>query len=81
MPDHPRAVERNGMRFWLRLGALIILGGIVALIVFMFIGAALLTWGFIGVIIFIGAVLLVFAWFYDRRQARSRAEWEELGAE
>lgn len=74
--------ERDGLgfRFWLKLGGLIILGGLVALVVFLFIGAALLTWGVIGGVIVFGALLIGAAWLFDRREARTRREWDEVGS-
>jgi Flp pilus assembly protein TadB len=74
--------ERDGLgfRFWLKLGGLIILGGLVALVVFLIIGAALLTWGVIGGVIVFGALLIGAAWLFDRREARTRREWEEVGS-
>jgi Flp pilus assembly protein TadB len=74
--------ERDGLglRFWLKLGGLIILGGLVALVVFLIIGAALLTWGVIGGVIVFGALLIGAAWLFDRREARTRREWDEVGS-
>jgi hypothetical protein len=74
--------ERDGLgfRFWLKLGCLIILGGLVALVVFLIIGAALLTWGVIGGVIVFGGLLIGAAWLFDRREARTRCEWEEVGS-
>jgi hypothetical protein len=68
-----------GFRWWLRLGGLIVLGGIVAMIVFLIIGAALLTWGVLGAIVLVGLVLIGFAWLHDRREAQTAREWEEAG--
>ena len=83
MTDHPLVMERRGVDddfgfgWWLRFGALVVLGGLVALVVFLIIGAALLTWGIVGGIVFFGALLIGFAWLLDRRAARKRSEWEE----
>jgi hypothetical protein len=82
MTDHPRPGEVSsmddvGFRFWLKLGGLIVLGGLVAMIVFLIIGAALLTWGALAAIVLVGLVLIGFAWLLDRRRAREAREWEE----
>ena len=62
------------MGFWLKLLGAIILFGAAGMIVMAIIGAAWYAWGAIGAFLFIAAVGLLFAWIYDRRQAR---EYEE----
>jgi hypothetical protein len=54
--------------FWLRLLAAIVGIGIAAGIVFLVIGAALVAWGVLGALVFMGALLLGVAWIVDRRR-------------
>jgi NADH:ubiquinone oxidoreductase subunit 3 (subunit A) len=63
-----------GARFWIRLFAFIVGIGIATAIVFAVIGAALIAWGVLGALIFVGAVLLGFAWVYDRRELRAHEQ-------
>lgn len=49
--------------------------GIAAAIVFLLIGAALVTWGVLGAFIVFGGLALGIGWFYDRRRVR---EYESL---
>jgi hypothetical protein len=59
-----------GGRFWVVLLASLLGIGIAVVILFAVIGAALVTWGVLGTLIVVGAILLGIAWVYDRRQAR-----------
>lgn len=65
-----------GFGFWAKVIGVIILGGIVAMIVFGLIGWAWYTWGIVGMFIFFCAILLAIAWFFDHR-AQKRAEENE----
>jgi 4-hydroxybenzoate polyprenyltransferase len=65
-------------RDWLRMFGILFGIGVAVVLGFIFISNALFKWGFIGGFIVIGAVLLLFAWIYDRRQARK--DEEEWGA-
>jgi len=65
------------MRFWLATAGVIILGGFVAMIVFLIIGAALLEWGFIGALLLVGALMLGVAWVMDKRRERGYREYEK----
>jgi Flp pilus assembly protein TadB len=67
--------EDSAGRFWLKLFGAIIAFGIAGLIVMAVLSAAWYAWGAIGAFLFIAAVGLLFAWIYDRRQAR---EYEDL---
>ncbi len=61
--------------FFLKLIGLIILGGIAAMLIFLFIDAAFYRWGGIVTIIVVFAVLGVISWTFDRRaQKRYGAE-------
>ena len=59
-----------GGRFWVVLLASLFGIGIAIGIVFSIIGAALLAWGVLGTLLFVGGILLAAAWVYDRRQAQ-----------
>ena len=48
--------------------------GIAVGILFLFVGAALATWGVLGAFIVFGGIALAFAWFYDRRK---QAQYED----
>ena len=43
-------------------------------ILFLFVGAALATWGILGAFVVFGGIALGIAWFYDRRK---QAEYED----
>jgi hypothetical protein len=55
-------------KFWLWLVAVIVGGGIAAAILFMIVGAALVTWGILGALIVFGGLALAIAWFYGQRK-------------
>jgi hypothetical protein len=55
-------------KFWLWLVAVIIGGGIAVGILFVVVGAALVTWGVLGAFVVFGGLALGIAWFYDRRK-------------
>jgi hypothetical protein len=48
-----------------------VLGGIVALILFLIFSRAVYAWGFFGAFLAGAALLLLFGWFYDRRNPRA----------
>ena len=65
-----------GSGFWLRLigiGVAVIIG---AFLVFALIGRAWYAWGLVGLFIFVGIVLLLIGWAYDRRERRQAAALE-----
>jgi len=62
--------EGPGFKFWAALFGLVIVGSIVALVLMLLFTKAVYAWGVFGVLIAVSLVLLVFAWFYDRRQAK-----------
>jgi membrane protein implicated in regulation of membrane protease activity len=67
--------ESLGGKFWLSVFGIIIAVGIGAILVFLLISGAWYKWGFLGAMIFVGAILLFIAWIYDRRHAgRLKAE-------
>jgi uncharacterized membrane protein YkgB len=64
-----------GGRFWLRMFGILIAVGIAVILVLIFIGNALAKWGLFGGFLVIGAVLLLLAWLWDKREAKKNAEW------
>ena len=63
-----------GKNFWwqaLGIGAVAIAG---VVLIFLLIHGAWVRWGAFGSLIFFFVVLLVVAWFYDRRQTRKYFE-------
>jgi len=63
-----------GAKFWIGLMAAVVGLGIAALLVFLLIDAAWYRWGFFGGFLALAVVLLVIAWFVDRRTAKRYAE-------
>jgi uncharacterized membrane protein HdeD (DUF308 family) len=63
-----------GWNFWLKLLGGVIAVGIAVGIVFLFIGAAFVAWGALGAIVFFAGLVLLVAWFYDRRH---QASWDD----
>ncbi len=70
-----------GFRFWAKVVGVIVLGGIVAMIVFGLIGWAWYTWGLVGMFIFFCAILLGVAYIFDRRAQKRAEESEALVSE
>ena len=66
--------EGLGAKFWLWLAAVVIAVCIGAGLLFLIIGAAWYAWGAMGALLFFVALLLVFAWIWDRRKVK---EYEE----
>jgi hypothetical protein len=62
--------EGLGGKFWLWVVGVSLAVGIGGLLLFLLVGAAWARWGFLGAMIFFGAILLLIAWIWDRRQAR-----------
>ena len=60
-----------GFGFWLKLAAGIVAAGIAALIAFLIFDLIWYAWGFFGAFLAVAAVLLAWAWFYDRRHSSS----------
>ena len=70
--------EGLGAGFWAKLIGIVVLGGIAAMLLFLFVSAALYRWGAIGAIIFFSALVLLWGWIYDRRHQK---EYDRLRAE
>ena len=64
-----------GGRTWLKMFGILIAIGIAVILVFVFISNSIAKWGFLGGFLVIGAVLLLLAWLYDKREAKKNAEW------
>jgi hypothetical protein len=64
-------VEGVGFGFWLKMAGVIVLVGIACLVIFLLLDVAWAAWGGFGALLAIGAVLLLAAWIYDRRNARA----------
>lgn len=60
-----------GGRFWASVLGVCLAIGIGGFLLFWFVGAAWERWGAFGALIFLGAVLLLVAWIYDRRATRT----------
>jgi hypothetical protein len=65
------------MRMWLGFAGVVIGLGVAALIVFLLIDIAVVAWGAFGTLLAVGAILLLFGWFYDKRHERRYAELDE----
>ena len=57
-----------GFAFWAKIAGGIIVIGIAGLILMLLITSAVYAFGFLGALVAFAAVLLLIAWFYDRRQ-------------
>jgi hypothetical protein len=64
-----------GAKFWLMLVGGAIACGIAGILVFLVIEGAWYRWGFLGMFLFISAILLAIAWLVDRR---SKKRYDEL---
>jgi hypothetical protein len=64
-----------GFRFWVGLVGIAVGIGIGLLILFLVIGHAFMAWGLFGGFLVLSAVLLFIGWLFDRREARSAADW------
>ena len=62
--------EGLGFRFYAGLAAVVIACGLVALVMILLFSRAVYAWGVLGAFIVLAAVLLLFGWIYDRREAR-----------
>ena len=67
-----------GSKGWLAIIGITLAVCVGAGIIFLIIGAAWYAWGAIGALIFVFAVLGIWAWFYDRRQARKYEDLPEV---
>jgi Flp pilus assembly protein TadB len=65
------------MRFWLATAGVIIVCGVVALIIFLVISAALLKWGLISALILVGALMFGISWLLEKRREREYRDYQE----
>jgi hypothetical protein len=59
-----------GAKFWLWIFGVVIAGIIGVVLLFVLVGKAWYSWGFLGALIVLGGLLLGAAWIHDRRQTR-----------
>lgn len=71
--------EGLGAKFWFGMVGVILAIGVGSILLFLLVSAAWYRWGFIGGLLFFGALLLVVAAIYDRTHRR-RYE-DELSAQ
>ena len=57
-----------GFAFWAKLAGVVVAIGIAALILLLILTRAAYAWGFFGAMMAFVAILLLVAFFYDRRQ-------------
>jgi hypothetical protein len=62
--------EGLGAGFFLKIAGVVVAIGIGVMIIFLIFSRAVYAWGFFGAFIVLGAVLCLFAWLSDRRNAR-----------
>jgi CHASE2 domain-containing sensor protein len=65
-------MEDFGLKFWLKMAGLFVLGAI-ALFIFMWIFlSAIYAWGFLSAMLVLACGALVIGWFVDRRNSGQR---------
>lgn len=65
-----------GARFWFKLVGLVFAFGAGGILLFLLVDAAWYKWGGLGALLFFFALLLGWAYFYDRRQAKAYEDLE-----
>ena len=68
----PREEEGLGTRFYLKLAGGLVAIGIVLLIGLLIFWRALYAWGLFGAFVALAVILIVAAWFYDRRHPHAK---------
>jgi hypothetical protein len=66
----PMEEQGLGARFYAGLAGVVLACGVVALIMLLLFSRAIVAWGVLGAFAVLAAALLLFAWIFDRRQAR-----------
>jgi Kef-type K+ transport system membrane component KefB len=61
-----------GARFWFGIVGLAVGVAVAAYLIFVLMGYAWYAWGFFGMLLFFSAVMIVFAYVHDRREASRR---------
>lgn len=64
--------EHLGTKFWLQVLGICLAAGIGAMLLFTLLGAAWYTWGALGTLILVGALLLLWGYMYDRAHSKAR---------
>ena len=68
----PRGEDQGlGAGFFLKIAGVCVVGGIIVMILFLIFWRAVYAWGFFGAFLALAAVLCLFGWLYDRRNART----------
>lgn len=62
--------EGLGAKFWFGMVGVVLAIGVGSILIFWLVSAAAYRWGFIGALLFFGAILVVVAAIYDRTQRR-----------
>ena len=62
--------EELGRRFWLRLFGVIAAIGVILGIALVIFWRALYAWGFLGAVLVLSVILVLWGWIYDRRHPR-----------
>jgi hypothetical protein len=63
--------EGLGAGFFFKVAGVCVLAGIVALILFLIFSRAVYAWGFFGAFLAGAGLLLLFGWYFDRRNPRA----------
>ena len=63
--------EGLGAGFFVKVAGVCVLGGIVVLILFLIFSRAVYAWGFFGAFLAGAGLLLLFGWYFDRRNPRA----------
>jgi L-asparagine transporter-like permease len=69
--------EKLGARFWLWLAGILAIGAIAFVVVIIFLNGAYRRWGAFGAIAFFVVIMIIAAWFYDRRQQHKYDDLDE----
>jgi hypothetical protein len=56
-----------GFSFWAKFAGVVVVFGIAAFVLLLILTRAVYAWGFFGAMMVFVAILLLIAWFYDRR--------------
>jgi hypothetical protein len=62
-----------GAGFFFKIAGICLVCGVGAVILLMIFWRAVYAWGFFGAFLAVAAVLILFGWIYDRRNARIEA--------
>ncbi len=65
-------MEDFGLKFWLKMAGLFVLGAIALFIVMWIFLSAIYAWGFLSAMLVLACGALVIGWFVDRRNSGPR---------